>query len=231
MRPAKTIFIAAIPRCGSTQLCSLMHETHSLGYPLEYINSETTEHFCPGTEPTVENQCRHAKEEGMTPNGVLSIKFMPYQYRALEQEIDVERHFGKPSWIWLRRGDILAQAVSFSRAMQAGQWWMGGDDIAAPVEYSFDDIKQRIEEIHDEEHFWLEFFDVTNDADTLITRILQFVGEKKANAVWRSVQSVWRPNYFKEARIQRDELNAVWMRQFLADAIARHPHRMVASGS
>lgn len=244
MRPTKTIFIAAIPRCGSTRLSSLMHATHSLGYPLEYINSDTTQFFRPGTEPTIENQCLHAEGEGITPNGVLSIKFMPYQYRALEQEIDVERRFGKPSWIWLRRGDILAQAVSLSRAMQTGQWAMGGDDTPALAKYSFDDIKQRIEEIQYEEDFWCDLFarheieplcvwydDVTNDADNLIARIFQFVGEKKANAVSRSMQSVRRPDYFKDARIQRDEKNAFWMRQFLAEAIERRPHRMVAAES
>ena len=75
---------------------------------------------------------RHVHDAGTTPNGVFASKLMwayldelltrlgelgdPASHRSL-----IERYFPEPRFVWIRREDVAAQAVSWAKAIQTGR--------------------------------------------------------------------------------------------------------------
>jgi LPS sulfotransferase NodH len=83
---------------------------------------------------------RAALGQGRTANGVFGAKLM---WGTLEELIDkltavspepargdigvLTRTFGRTRFVYVRRDDVLAQAVSWLRAEQTGTWYIGGN--------------------------------------------------------------------------------------------------------
>ena len=117
-RPAKTIAIATLERSGSNFLCEMMRQTECLGRPAEYFSPPVLAQKYPGKIVTPTESCHLAMEEGVSENGVAAIKLFPEHFAALQRQIRLSDWFGRPHWIWLRRRDILGQAISFEIALQ-----------------------------------------------------------------------------------------------------------------
>jgi LPS sulfotransferase NodH len=141
--PPCVCFVAAVQRCGSNLLYDLMRQTGKLGIPLEYFNPRVLTTVYPGRGETISDCCQLACEEGMTENGVLSIKFFRKHLRSVQRSLRLEEWFGEPRWVWLRRRDIIAQAISWSLAIQSGSF-TSGQKATGMTRYSARDIEKRL---------------------------------------------------------------------------------------
>lgn len=123
------IILCATQRCGSTMVIEDMRNTGVLGMPEEW--------FIPwqqgrsGEDLTA--SLANIRKRARTANGISAIKVMANQLHGIENNL---KHVIKPPpgpmffrfhkvfenavWVWLRRDDIVAQAVSRVMAKQTG---------------------------------------------------------------------------------------------------------------
>ena len=88
-------------------------------------------------------------EAGTGPNGVFCTKLMwgwlpaGRAVRATQYDEDdvavLRTFFPEPSFVWVRRDDAVAQAVSWAKAVQTGQW-ASFQPVRAEPEFDFDQI-------------------------------------------------------------------------------------------
>jgi LPS sulfotransferase NodH len=145
--------ICGTPRTGSTLLCGLLESTGVAGRPESYFRQPDEQSWAnrwgiassPGGGFSYADYVRAALAEGRTPNGVFAARIM---WGTLDQVIsklamiypdssssDVDllaRAFGRTRFIYLRRENVLAQAVSWLRAEQTGVWFQTGQPAPAP---------------------------------------------------------------------------------------------------
>ena len=136
MTPSVSYLVCATPRSGSNLLCGLLKRTGVAGRPEEY--------FGRGHEPCWAGRwgasgrveyVHGAIREGTGANGVFGAKVlwphMPNLLAKLEavhgredvaERALLERTFPGLRFVWIRREDVVAQAVSYAKAMQTDQW-------------------------------------------------------------------------------------------------------------
>lgn len=175
----KCYVISATPRCGSSLLCETLTETGLAGYPGELASKAWRKmNDWSSRENLFEN-----KHERTTPNGVFGLKLMWSQFdetsrcfanrpdfAGLAMDQLFEKLLPGIKYIWIRRRDKEAQAVSLAIAQQTGLWTSkhsGKDD----VELEFDYYK-----IHDlcmllgyQEDQWQKYFDTYGIKPLMIT--------------------------------------------------------------
>ena len=155
--------------------------------------------------------CRELVRSTRTPNGVFGVKLMwPHLSGVLRglRELDefrgrpdgaiVESVFPAPRFVWIRRQDRVAQAVSFYRATMTNLWrvWPDGRSGRAPMKpipralpYDFDTIARRLRTIERCEAAWAKFLagqglpflevtyeEVAADLRSTVLRVLDFMG-------------------------------------------------------
>ena len=152
VRPRESYFVCATPRCGSWFLCGLLASTAVAGRPHEW--------FWRDTRTSLERLWRVGGDEyvelvlaaGTTPNGVFGAKVM---FGALPDLTP----FPDRRFIWMRRRDRVAQAVSFARAAQSGHWHHWDPPPRCVPKYRFDAIDVLASEIKELEQSWRRWFD------------------------------------------------------------------------
>lgn len=123
------IVLCATQRCGSTLIVEDMRNTGILGKPEEYFIPWTDHLSKPDWEQPFASVCQRARGD----NGVSSIKIMANQLPSLdaclatfvrsERACDfpsVATIFKNSHWVWLKRDNIVAQAISRVIAKQTG---------------------------------------------------------------------------------------------------------------
>jgi LPS sulfotransferase NodH len=126
----RNYIVACSQRCGSTLLCDLLGRTGRLGVPAEYLNFEwlgaqMAQRF--GLPPTqtglpLQKYLRELYRCRTSPEGFFGLKLQWFQYAPVAASKDVARLLRSSRIIWLTRRDLMAEAVSGSIAMTAGQW-------------------------------------------------------------------------------------------------------------
>ena len=178
---------------------------------------------------------------GTTDNGVFAAKLMWNQLPDLEQHAaalpeyaDVtgadllERLFGHPRYVWMRRRDKVRQAISMWRALQTRTWRLehptaNGD--GPRLAYSFGGIEHLRRRLSADDQAWGRYFlnspieplelfyedDVSPDPAGAVARVLAHIGVE--------VPADWNPG----ARMlqQSDGLNEAWHSAYHRDASAR----------
>jgi len=124
VRPDTSYFVCGTPRSGSWLLCGLLASTGIAGRPHEWFWRDTEEsnrriwrvsHFA--------DYLACARDAGTTPNGVFGSKLMwayldDFLVRlrllgdASSDRSLIADHFPSPRFVWVRRADVAAQAVS-----------------------------------------------------------------------------------------------------------------------
>ena len=66
--------------------------------------------------------------------------------------------FPNPHYLWLRRRDIVAQAVSWARALQTDQWQSSRAPLRDP-KFDFAQIAGLVQLVRDEEAAWSSWFE------------------------------------------------------------------------
>ena len=147
-RGAGAYFICATPRTGSSLLLGLLDSTGVAGRPQAYFRQPDEPLWAerwgiprePGGAFDYADYVRAAVAAGTTDNGVFGAKLMwgtldelvgklgaVYPDLAGKDVALLDRAFGHTRFVFLRRDDVLAQAVSWLRAEQTSTWYAGGN--------------------------------------------------------------------------------------------------------
>ena len=136
--------VCATPRTGSTLLCGLLTSSGVAGRPASYFNRRSLQQYAddwlvprPPDERIDETYVRAALVAGTTANGVFGGRIMAETLPELlgdlaahapgaKTEVDLlGAHFGRLEFVHLRRRDVVAQAVSWAKALQTHFWHPG----------------------------------------------------------------------------------------------------------
>ena len=136
--------ICATPRTGSTLLCGLLKSSGIAGRPASYFNRRALHDYAddwrvprPRDGRIDEAYVRAALAAGKTSNGVFGGRIMAETLPELIGDLaadsgsavtDVEllsAQLGRLRFVHLRRRDVVAQAVSWAKALQTHYWHPG----------------------------------------------------------------------------------------------------------
>jgi LPS sulfotransferase NodH len=141
---ADSYLICATPRTGSSLLCGLLASTGVAGHPESYFRQPDEQAWAarwgiasrPDGTFSYAEYVRAALAAGRTDNGVFAARIMwgtmaevVSRLAAVHPDLAgrdaalVQRAFGRTRFIYVRRGDAVAQAVSLLRAEQTGVWF------------------------------------------------------------------------------------------------------------
>ena len=215
-RPKKSIFIATETRTGSNYLCAMMAETNQMGKPGEYFSKYVR--F--GDADTAQERYIYACNNSISPNGVISVKIFPQHWELIERNFDNESHFPDRKWIWLRRKDLISQAISRCIALQTKAWLSSVEPLQTPV-YSSSEIVKKLRFIAISEARWHMFF-ARNDITPLVIWYEDMITEPEEAIlnIAKFVDIDIDPdliNHDVHTRLQRTSLNEEWKKRFLVE--------------
>ena len=222
----RSYLICGTNRSGSTLLCELLKSTGVAGRPEEY--------FWRGDEPYWAGRwgvsepgdyVRAAMKEGTTANGVFGAKIMwshmPDLFaklrtagakRALTECELLRRTFPELRFVWLWREDLVAQAVSFSRATQTGEW-RADDPPGRKPRFDFGQIAHLLREVKEQneaaqrwfaangvEPYRVRYEELVDDMEGVTRRLLAFLGVDLPSGVTLE----------HDITKQADDLNSEW---------------------
>jgi LPS sulfotransferase NodH len=136
--------ICATPRTGSTLLCALLTSSGVAGRPASYFNRRSLHDYAgswriarPDDGRIDDAYVRAALTAGRTSNGVFGGRIMAETLPELLGDLAVDSgpsvtdvellraHLGQLRFVHLRRRDVVAQAVSWAKALQTHYWHPG----------------------------------------------------------------------------------------------------------
>jgi LPS sulfotransferase NodH len=170
--------ICATPRTGSYLLCELLRKI-GVGSPTEYFSAGYQQYWMPRWDVTdYPSYLRTAFGIARADGSACGVKAHPRQFQYFlrqanggvfpdpaEHRAIAERWLPSCRYVWLRRRDVLRQALSWARSMQTNIWW---DAAEAPAPYDeprpdalrFDSehIDYAIARMHTEDQMWDNYF-------------------------------------------------------------------------
>ncbi|MEH0970126.1 Stf0 family sulfotransferase [Micromonospora sp. CPCC 205546] len=242
-------FVCGTPRTGSSLLLGLLESTGVAGRPQAYFRSPDESLWAdrwqlPRTADggfDYADFLRAALAAGRTDNGVFGAKLMWGTLEELVAKLatvhpaldgnDVallEEAFGRTGFVFLRRDDVVAQAVSRLRAEQTGRWFVGGSgEISGDAgngqapRFDANGISHYLEETGEHNAAWEAWFasygirphvvryeELTDDMAATTRGILDFLGLQVPRDQFAVV-----PRH----RRQADELNRQWIERYRAE--------------
>jgi LPS sulfotransferase NodH len=168
--PSKTLFICGMPRTGTALLGGLLDSTGLVGPPEEYFKLSREPAWADVDYPrfvawTAANTA---------VNDVFGAKFVDDQLgrflrrlRSSESTQDLsdrellDRVFSDLRFVWLRREDAVAQAVSWYRAIETDAWWSDGRENVDVEVPSFDHVRidELVRAVHEGNAYWERWFE------------------------------------------------------------------------
>jgi LPS sulfotransferase NodH len=153
VQPRESYVIAATPRCGSWLLCGLLESAGVAGHPHEWFWRDTRESLMRSWAAADEAEYLElVLAAGTTPNGVFGAKTM---WGSLPEPVP----FPRPRFVWMRRRDLVAQAVSFARAVQTGHWHHWDAPPASTPDFRFEEVDALLRELEQLEGQWAAWFE------------------------------------------------------------------------
>ena len=171
----KTVIVATMPRSGSNLVCSYMRTLGVVGRPDEYFNPEVAKRLT-GEERTFQERAENALFFGRTRNGVVALKLFKNELDTVAGEIDFEATFPNRIWLWVRRRDMAAQAVSLFIAEHTQQWLSFHDARGKLPPFSEIPLRKRLEFLMGQDDAWQQYF-TANDITPLVVWYEDFVME------------------------------------------------------
>jgi LPS sulfotransferase NodH len=154
-------------------LCGLLASTGLAGRPEEYFWRDDERRWSQRWRvSTFSDYLRAAVGQGSTPNGVFGAKVM-YGYlpdllgklaelpggRGLGDRELLERQFPNLRCLWIWREDVVAQAVSWARALQTNVWAAGDGQPATTPRFDFAQIDELVRAAEEGRTGWRRWFD------------------------------------------------------------------------
>jgi len=163
-------------------LCGLLDSTGVAGHPESYFRREGEQEWAArwgiaspsdGTF-SYADYLKAAIRTGSTANGVFAARIMwetlgevaaklaPFCPEPAGSDVDLLTEvFGRTRYVYLWRGDVVAQAVSLLRAEQTSVWHKTAQDQQEPQaapRFDFDLIHERVRMIKEHNTAWREWF-------------------------------------------------------------------------
>ncbi|WP_374449737.1 Stf0 family sulfotransferase [Stella sp.] len=161
--------IAESPRSGSQLLADLLWRTGRMGSPGEYLNAQYTipallQRFGVGPLEApggMEAYLRALARHRTSPNGVFGLKTHFIQLRPHVEDRSVRRLLRRSRFVWLRRRDVLGQAISYLVALRSGRWRQLRGAARRPhhSEFSARTIDRAIATVAGDDRLWEVAFD------------------------------------------------------------------------
>lgn len=196
--PTVSYLICATPRTGSTLLCELLASTGIAGRPASYFRLPDEQSRAdqwqlprsPAGSFDYGDYVRAAVAAGSTDNGVFGARVMwgtmdeivaklgaAYPDAARSDGALLARAFGLARIVHLWREDTLAQAVSWARAEQTGQWQLG--DAAFPgrePRFDFATVQRHYRMIQEHNAAWQRWL-VAASLDACVVRYEELIAD------------------------------------------------------
>ena len=241
--------ICATPRTGSSLLCGLLESAGVAGRPESYFRRPDEESWAvrwgivrsPDGGYSYPDYVRAAIAAGRTENGVFAARLM---WGSLGEVVDnlgavhpdlagadvdlLTRTFGHTRFVYLRRNDILGQAVSWLRAEQTNVWFEADQPRQEQTEheyrFDFDRIHELVQLIDAHNRAWRDWFtsvgvrphavryeELASDPVGVTRDILDFLGLRLPP----------RREILIRHRRLADEVNAQWIDRYRVE-LAKH---------
>lgn len=172
--PPISYLVCGTPRSGTSLLCGLLASTGLAGRPEEYFWRDDEPHWSEQWGVTgFTDYLRAAIAHGSTPNGVFGAKVM-YGYlpdllgklaalqggAGLDDRTLLERAFPGLRFLWIWREDMVAQAVSWSKAIQTNVWSASDRRApsAEPPRFDFRQIHELVRQARSGRKGWKRWF-------------------------------------------------------------------------
>jgi LPS sulfotransferase NodH len=218
----RTFFVCSTPRTGSTMLCELLAGTGLVGRADEYFGEDFRQEVVPGLSRRAFDDYLVGLAEHARGTGTLGIKLHWDQVEVFlyllrlrrglrgagDREV-LEAVFPAPRFVWMRRGDTLAQAVSWWKAMTTGKW-VDGKPVTGAPEFDVDGIATRIRRIEEHDGAWRRWFgangveELADDPTAAVRAVLEHVGVAPPPGL--AVEHV--------TERQADAVNQDWVRRY-----------------
>lgn len=221
--PEKTLLIASTPRCGSHMLGHALAETGHFGVPYEYCNPanliEWQRRF--GTATTAQT-VQELMRNRTTPNGVFALKAHFSHTTQLDTPTALLSMLPDVKIVFIRRADILRQAISYAVAYQTGVWITGQKAVSDYAAYDAALIASCLDDIALQNAQWTSYFKrsgiptcevfyeaMTRDVEGTVTTIADFadIFLPKDSLVTKAPTKLQG----KDARVQE------WIERYFAD--------------
>lgn len=219
--PSRTYVVASTPRTGSTLLCRLLWDIGRVGAPKEYLNpmqmrdwevrlgESGLRRFVCGflRGPAVgllgkrrwrpdelQRYVERIRARRTSADGLFGLKLHRHHFEQffVSSERSLEAVLSPQHWVFLRREDRIAQAVSWARAIQSGRW-ATHQKFSLPVAYRRSQIQRLVSLIAAQEDAWEGFFraekieplclryeDLVEDREGTLRTVLDFLGVSDA---------------------------------------------------
>jgi LPS sulfotransferase NodH len=237
--PSTSYFVCGTPRAGTNLLTGLLKSTGIAGRPEEYFWRDDIPFWSKRWKTsTFAAYVSAAVRAGTTPNGVFGAKLM-WGYmddflgrlRALAGEgaasdgALVERFSPGSAFIWIWRGDVVAQAVSWAKAIQTGVWYdHHGRRPLARTDFDFDQIESLAREVADHNNAWRRWF-AANQIEPFAVQYEELASDKVGTTQRAlALLGLETPDglvIVEQTRRQRDALNDEWIARFQKIAASR----------
>jgi LPS sulfotransferase NodH len=218
MIPQVGVAVCTTPRSGSNLLCAAMTATGLLGCPKEYFNRSGRRRYDDPDYPReADHQVARILQDGCSSNGVYSFKVFPGQGRKVMRTVDWTAALPNLRYVYLSRGDLLAQAISLDLSQQTGTYRSTDHATVRPT-FNPRRIRNLIGSLATENAVWERFFaqrgvqplriryeEACLDLPSSLIRIGQLVG------VTITPDPDWRP----ELAVQRNATNRDWRERYL----------------
>ena len=234
-------FICSTPRTGSGLLSEAIESTRLAGLPKEYFDPNFENHWLENLRITAESEyLEKIFSAGTTPNGVFGAKLHWHQFQHLRKKLrlilgedrsDLDRlHRAFPGlrYVFLTRRDKVRQAVSYSRAIQTGVWWLIRPDpnaqspsqpAPAPTpRFDFAQIDHWVKHLTLFESEWRRYFqslgvqpfevvyeDFVEDYDSTVLAILRYLDLPNSDGL-----KIAPPRLMKQA----DSISEEWVHRY-----------------
>lgn len=232
--PRSRYMIAMTPRSGSSYLCDVMTKTRRFGSPGEVLNPN----FLPNILNAIpadngDDYLRRVMIKRKTPNGLSGLKVSWFQFQKFLPELRDLGYIKGCRFIYLRRRDVVMQAISLFKATETDVFHTNVDhdegkiDALQTLEYSFSGIEKWRQHILRQEKGWENFFyenrifplhvfyeDIEEDILQLMKRIATFVAVDPNNVHMPEQASVFRK--------VRDRRNIEWAQRFSQELAERN---------
>jgi len=231
----KVYGIVGTQRSGSNYICSVLRKLDGMGDPREYF-SPVHIHEENKRIQAKEDAITFAKEllENTANDSYFSFKIHYLQFfeNFLQKGIKLHDAFPNMSVIFLRRTNVVAQAISLWKA-ELTQSWVSSMEAKKDPHYNFEGIRRRYFDLKIHDLMWEKYLrdekisylniiyeDMEKNESKFFFNILSFIGESdkfdkiakpemKKQANQQSIE--WEKRFRKEyAKIDKDENTKIW---------------------
>ncbi len=151
--------ICSTPRSGSHFLGQLLYGSRRMGCPLEYFNRGNIVYWHERARAAgVSDLLQFLVTIRTSPNGCFGLKAHFSHLQTLARHIALDEFATAYSHIQIVRRDLLAQAISFARAEQTGEWISRGPASGVTAVYDRPLIRRCLIEITRQNASWECFF-------------------------------------------------------------------------